>query len=100
MKCDMKTMLKATAVLGLFLAIVYLTVPAAHTFILASAPILVALICPASMLFMMSAMNKNGSAKAGEPMAAPRIHDAGPDRVWQPPAPTSSRDTSSGGASL
>ena len=100
MKCDMKTMLKATAVLGLFLAIAYLTVPAAHAFILASAPILVALICPASMLFMMNAMNKNGSAESSEPMAAPRIHDAGPDRVCQPPAPTSSRPTSSGGVSL
>lgn len=99
MKCDMKTILKATAVLGLVLGIVYLTVPTTHAFILASAPVLVALICPASMLFMMAAMNKTGSAKDGEPAAAPRIHDAGADQVSQPPAPASSREISGGGAS-
>lgn len=50
MKCDMKTILKATAVLGLLLGVVYLTVPTSHTFILASAPVLVALICPGDAL--------------------------------------------------
>lgn len=71
MKCDMKTILKATAVLGLLLGIVYLTVPTSHTFILANAPVLVALICPVAMLFRMAAMNKTGSSKDGEPTAPP-----------------------------
>lgn len=84
MKCDSKTMLKTAGALGLALAVVYFTVPAAHAFILGSAPILVALICPVSMLFMMKAMNgrqKDGTAKTDESKAAPRVPDTDPDRI-------------------
>ncbi len=84
MKCDLKTMLKTAGVLGLALAVIYFTVPAAQAFIVASAPILVALICPVSMLFMMKAMNgspKDDGLKTDEAKAAPRIPDVDPDRA-------------------
>lgn len=85
MKCDSKMMLKTAGVLGVALALVYFTVPAAHAFILASAPVLWVLICPVSMLLMMKAMNgsqKDAGRKSDEPKAAaPRVHDAGPDRA-------------------
>ena len=61
MKCDAKTMLKTATGLGLALAVAYFTLPAARTLILASAPILLALICPVAMLLMMR--NMNGSKK-------------------------------------
>ena len=61
MKCDSKTMLKTAIGLGIALAVAYFTLPAARTFILASAPILLALICPVAMLLMMR--NINGSRK-------------------------------------
>ena len=61
MKCDTNTMLKTAAGLAIALAVAYLTVPAAHAFILAGTPILVALICPVSMLFMMKAMHSKGN---------------------------------------
>lgn len=84
MKCDLKTMLKTAGVLGLALAVVYFVVPAAQAFIVASAPILVALICPVSMLFMMKAMNgspKDDGRKTDEAKAPPRIPDVDPDRA-------------------
>ena len=61
MKCDTNIVLKTAAGLVIALAVAYLAVPAAHAFILASAPVLVALICPVSMLFMMKAMHSKGN---------------------------------------
>ena len=59
MNCDLKTMLKVAVALGLALAVAYFTLPAAQAFILTSAPILVALICPVAMLLMMLGMRGN-----------------------------------------
>jgi hypothetical protein len=69
MKCNTNTMLKTAAALAVVAGLVYFTVPAAQALVLASAPILIALICPISMLFMMKMMNSNSapvSSPAGE----------------------------------
>lgn len=68
MNCNSKTMLKTAAALGISTAVAYFTLPAAHAFILASAPLLVVLICPVAMIIMMMSMNtdkKADSAKVG-----------------------------------
>ncbi|ODV09286.1 MAG: hypothetical protein ABT20_11390 [Rubrivivax sp. SCN 70-15] len=52
MHCSPKTMLKVAAGLGAILAIAYFTVPQAQALVLASAPVLLALVCPLSMLLM------------------------------------------------
>ncbi len=59
MNCNSKTMIKLAIGLGIALAVAYFTLPEAKAFILASAPILVALICPLAMLFMMKGMTAN-----------------------------------------
>lgn len=87
MRCDSKTMLKTACVLCVALAVVYFTVPAAHAFVLGSAPVLLALICPVSMLLMMKAMNgqkKEGGTKAENPGAAPRPAEADPEPGMTP----------------
>ena len=76
MKCDSKMMLKTAAGLGIALAVAYFTLPAAQTFILASAPILLALICPVAMLLMMGNMNGNK-----------KDDDAKPDKTTPSPGP-------------
>ncbi|UUZ68980.1 DUF2933 domain-containing protein [Polaromonas sp. P2-4] len=84
MKCDAKMMVKMAVWLGVGLAVAYFAFPAAHAFILASAPFLVALICPVAMLFMMKGMNgnkKDESAKPGESKAESGVHDADPDKA-------------------
>lgn len=84
MRCDSKTMLKTAGLLGFALAVVYFTLPAAHAFVLASAPLLVALICPVSMLLMMKVMNghqKEDGPDAEKPRASPSIAEADPDSV-------------------
>lgn len=84
MKCDSKMMVKMAVGLGVGLAVAYFALPAAHVFILASAPILVALICPVAMLFMMKGMNgskKDESAKPGESKAEFGVRDADPDQA-------------------
>lgn len=84
MKCDSKTMVKMAVWLGLGLAAAYFAVPAAHAFILASAPFLVALICPLAMLFMMKSMNGNQrdeTAKPGESKAESESCDPGPGKT-------------------
>jgi hypothetical protein len=77
MKCDSKMMLKTAAGLGIALAVAYFTLPAAQTFILASAPILLALICPVAMLLMMGNMNGNKKDDDG----------AKPDKTTPSPGP-------------
>ncbi|UUZ63200.1 DUF2933 domain-containing protein [Polaromonas sp. P1-6] len=84
MKCDSKMMVKMAVWLGVGLVVVYFALPAAQAFILASAPILVALICPVAMLFMMKGMNGNKqdeSAKPGESPAKSGVRDADPDKA-------------------
>ena len=74
MKCDSKTMIKVAVASGLALAVAYFALPAAHAFILASAPFLIALICPVAMLFMMKSMNANRKderVKPGESQLRP-----------------------------
>ncbi len=65
MRCDMKTMLRTAGVMGLVAVIAYFAVPEARAFIVASAPVLIALICPVSMIVMMLMMNGSRS-KQGE----------------------------------
>lgn len=60
MKCNPKTMLSVALALGLAGFAAYLAFPSAQSWILASAPLLVALICPVSMLVMMWAMRGAG----------------------------------------
>ena len=60
MTCNPKTMLSVALALGLAGFAAYFAFPAAQTLILASAPLLVALICPVSMLGMMWLMKSNG----------------------------------------
>jgi len=84
MKCDSKMMLKTAAGMGIVLAVAYFTLPAAQTFILASAPILLVLICPVAMLLMMASMNgskKDDGAKPDQTMPAPGSLRAGRDEA-------------------
>lgn len=87
MNCNAKTMLKVAAALGAPLALAYFALPGAQAFIVASAPILLALICPVSMLIMMFVMKdvngrktdgKTGSANPEPPTGA---HGVGIDKA-------------------
>jgi hypothetical protein len=71
MNCDWKMMLKIAAVIGVALGAAYLAVPGAHAWILASAPILVALICPVAMVAMLFAMNRGKKDEHPKPDAGP-----------------------------
>lgn len=83
MNCDFKTMIKIAVGLGAALAVAYFAVPAAHAFILASAPLLLALVCPIAMILMMKGMNgsKNDErSKLDESKMKSGVGDADPDR--------------------
>lgn len=74
MKCDSKMMLKTAAGLGIALAVAYFTLPAAQALILASAPVLLVLICPVTMLLMMRSMQvskKDDEAKPDKTTPSP-----------------------------
>lgn len=72
MQCDVKTMLRAAGVIGLVAVTGYFAVPEARAFIVASAPVLIALICPVSMMVMMLMMNRHQAKKSeGQEAAAP-----------------------------
>lgn len=84
MKCNSKTMLSVGAVLGLAALVSYFAFPAARSLILANSPLLVALICPVSMLLMMWSMRgtKDGAGKT--PVASERkspVAEIGPDNA-------------------
>lgn len=67
MKCDTRMMIKTGVGIAVVLAIAYFSLPAARELVTASAPILLALICPLSMIFMMKGMsscNKQQEEKA------------------------------------
>lgn len=81
MHCNAKTMIKTAAVLGSILAAAYLTFPEARALVAASAPVLLALICPISMVVMMVMMRKadgNRSCASTEPPRA-----AAPEQLVQ-----------------
>lgn len=59
MNCNVKTMLKLAAGLGFVLTVAYFALPGAQALVLASAPILVALICPLTMAGMMFTMKRS-----------------------------------------
>lgn len=89
MKCSTNTMLKVGAGLGITLGVSYFAFPAAQTMILASAPFLLALICPISMGVMMFMMKGTGESKsnvsscaaAGANHKTPDRQEAAPGRV-------------------
>lgn len=81
MHCNARTMIKTAAALGGILAAAYLAFPEARAFVAASAPVLLALICPISMLAMMVMMRKSGgsgSCASAEPPRAPASEPAVP----------------------
>jgi len=63
MNCSPKTMIRFGAAIGIGLTAVYLAFPEAREFVVAGAPILLALICPVSMIVMMFVMKSNGRRK-------------------------------------
>ena len=82
MNCDSRTMIKIAIGLGAALAVAYVAWPAAHAFIVASAPILLALSCPLAMIFMMKGMNsesKDARAKPGDGGVEPAAGATRPD---------------------
>lgn len=79
MHCNVKTMIKIAAALGGVLAAAYLAVPEARELVAASAPVLLALICPISMVIMMLMMRKSGGAERSAPAEPP--HDAAPEQA-------------------
>ncbi|MDZ7855772.1 DUF2933 domain-containing protein [Sphaerotilus sp.] len=76
MKCSLKTMVTLAATLLAALGAAYVAFPAAQGFVVASAPILLALICPVTMIVMMLTMRGHGAnaadAKPKAEMPAPR----------------------------
>jgi len=77
MNCTPRTLIKTAVVLGLVLTVAYFALPGAQAFIAASAPILIALICPLSMIGMYFAMRgnkKDENAKRDESEAAGAVH--------------------------
>lgn len=62
MKCNLKTMVTLAAALLAALAVASFAFPAGQAFILASAPILLALLCPVMMVVMMLTMRGHGTS--------------------------------------
>lgn len=84
MKCDSKMMVKMALGLGVGLAVAYFALPAAQVLILASAPFLVALICPVAMFLMMKGMNGDKKDESGAPdqsKVKSEIRHADPDKA-------------------
>jgi len=89
MHCNFKTMIKLTAALGVILAVAYFALPEARAWLLASTPILLALVCPVAMLAMMFGMkgkdnttdSKEERAKPGEATASGHSRDAAPGKA-------------------
>lgn len=64
MKCNFKLMLSVGLVMALGAAFAYLAFEDARLAIVASLPVLAALLCPISMLVMMKFMHSSGQAQA------------------------------------
>ena len=84
MKCETNTMLKTAAGLATVAGIIYLTVPAAQDFLVASAPVLIALVCPISMLIMMKMMNSNNADARGEAGTPTQSRESAPEAGSEP----------------
>lgn len=63
MKCDVRTMVKASLGLGVIIGVAYATVPVAREWIATSTPFLFFLICPLMMIFMMKGMQSCDKAQ-------------------------------------
>lgn len=88
MNCCFKTMIKLAAGLGVTLAVGYFALPQAQAFILASAPLLLALVCPVAMLAMLFTMKGTGDGREDESATRgattgvhPEAGDARPDNA-------------------
>lgn len=79
MKCNFKTMLSVGLVMAFGAAFAYVAFADARVAIVASLPVLAALLCPISMLVMMKFMHSSGQAQAcaskSEKAAEPRRED-------------------------
>jgi len=64
MKCNFKVMLSVALAMALGAAFAYLAFEEARVGIVASLPVLAALLCPISMLVMMKFMHASGQAQA------------------------------------
>ena len=94
MHCNARTMIKTAAALGGILAAAYLAFPEARAFVAASAPVLLALICPISLLVMMVMMRKSdgsGSCASAEPPRGPASAPALPRAEVAHPKDSSAR---------
>jgi hypothetical protein len=89
MHCSFKTMIKFAAGIGVVLAVAYFALPDARAWLLASAPVLLALACPLAMGAMMfmtqgknsnAAASKNQCAKSGDTTPNAHAGDAVPDK--------------------
>ena len=67
MKCDLKIMLKVTAVIAGMLAIGFFAFPQFRPVIIGLAPFALFALCPLSMVFMMVGMNKDKGTDGEEP---------------------------------
>lgn len=76
MQCNAKTMLKVGLALGGALAAAYVAFPQARELVLASAPVLLALICPIIMIGMMFMM-KDGGGQQQSCSRRPEQQEAG-----------------------
>lgn len=90
MHCSFKTMIKFAAGIGVVLAVAYFALPDARAWLLASAPVLLALVCPLSMGVMMFMMkgkdsnatdSKNQCTKSGDPAPNADARDATPEKA-------------------
>lgn len=71
MKCS-KTMLYVAGALAAAAAGAYFALPEVRSWLAASLPLLVALVCPISMLVMMRSMHGGATAREAVPAAGPR----------------------------
>ena len=84
MNCDLRTVIKLALGLGAALAVAYFALPAAHAFILASAPLLLALVCPIAMVLMMKGTNGSMNverARLGDGKTEPGAVLVDPDKA-------------------
>ncbi len=82
MQCNPKTMIRIGAVIGVALLIAYFAFPEAQGLVLASAPLLLALICPVTMIVMMRAMRTAPDKPSRpDPLVAPRAPETAARRV-------------------
>jgi len=86
MHCNPKTMIKIGVGIGTALLVAYFAFPGARALVVASAPILLALICPLMMIVMMFTMRRGDTQAA--PPAQPEATDAASTAANPQPRPT------------